>query len=175
MIDLQLLTSDPSHITRHLRRAAQSGPRKLVLGFCPWSGHFAFLSPSTVLSHSSQPHLAQNLTHSLCGTLPSSISIFQTKNRINRKDESSNVCTKPRTRTRVGEGRAYRPKMLIPYSTNLVIILVMMQASKKIPFEDENVLMGVRGLYILSNVIIFGVYMYVKMQIDKKRGKDDPK
>lgn len=47
----------------------------------------------------------------------------------------------------------------------------MMQASKKIPFEDENVLMGVRGLYILSNVIIFGVYMYVKMQIDKKRGE----
>lgn len=46
----------------------------------------------------------------------------------------------------------------------------MMQASKKIPFDDPNVLMGVRGLYILSNVIIFGVYMYVKMQIDKKRG-----
>lgn len=58
-----------------------------------------------------------------------------------------------------------------PQITNLVIILVMMQASKKIPFEDENVLWGVRGLYILSNVIIFGVYMYVKMQIDKKRGK----
>ena len=56
------------------------------------------------------------------------------------------------------------------YSTNLVIILVMMQASKKIPFEDENVLWGVRGLYVLSNIIIFGVYMYVKMQIDKKRG-----
>jgi hypothetical protein len=56
------------------------------------------------------------------------------------------------------------------HSTNLVIILVMMQAAKKIPFEDPNVLMGVRGLYILSNVIIFGVYMYTKMQIDKKRG-----
>ncbi|CZT21731.1 probable PHO88 (involved in phosphate transport) [Ramularia collo-cygni] len=56
-----------------------------------------------------------------------------------------------------------------PQITNLVIILVMMQASKKIPFEDDNVLMGVRGLYILSNLIIFGVYMYVKMQIDKKR------
>lgn len=47
----------------------------------------------------------------------------------------------------------------------------MMQASKKIPFDDPNVLMGVRGLYVLSNVIIFGIYMYVKMQIDKKRGK----
>jgi Ca2+/Na+ antiporter len=46
----------------------------------------------------------------------------------------------------------------------------MMQAAKKIPFEDPNVLNGVRALYILSNVIIFGVYMYTKMQIDKKRG-----
>jgi NADH:ubiquinone oxidoreductase subunit F (NADH-binding) len=45
-----------------------------------------------------------------------------------------------------------------------------MQAAKKIPFEDPNVLNGVRALYILSNVIIFGVYMYTKMQIDKKRG-----
>ncbi|KAF1823189.1 inorganic phosphate transport PHO88 [Dissoconium aciculare CBS 342.82] len=56
-----------------------------------------------------------------------------------------------------------------PQITNLVIILVMMQAAKKIPFEDPNVLNGVRALYILSNVIIFGVYMYTKMQIDKKR------
>lgn len=46
----------------------------------------------------------------------------------------------------------------------------MMQASKKIPFEDPQVLMGVRGLYIVSNIIIFAVYMYTKMQIDKKKG-----
>ncbi|KAL9530585.1 SRP-independent targeting protein [Sphaerulina musiva] len=56
-----------------------------------------------------------------------------------------------------------------PQITNLVIILVMMQASKKIPFEDPQVLMGVRGLYIVSNIIIFAVYMYTKMQIDKKK------
>lgn len=47
----------------------------------------------------------------------------------------------------------------------------MMQASKKVPFEDPNVLNGVRALYIVSNLIIFAVYMYVKVQIDKKKGK----
>lgn len=56
------------------------------------------------------------------------------------------------------------------HSTNLIIILVMMQVSKKIPFEDENVLMGVRALYVVSNLLIAGVYFYTKMQIDKKRG-----
>jgi len=56
-----------------------------------------------------------------------------------------------------------------PQVTNILIILFMMQASKKIPFENEMVLNGVRGLYILSNVIIVGVYLYCKMQIDKKK------
>lgn len=46
----------------------------------------------------------------------------------------------------------------------------MMQLSKKIPFEDPNVLNGIRAFYILSNLIIFGIYYYVKMQIDKKKG-----
>jgi hypothetical protein len=46
----------------------------------------------------------------------------------------------------------------------------MMQASKKIPFEDPNVLMGVRVLYIVSNLVIVAVNLYVKMQIDKKKG-----
>ena len=56
------------------------------------------------------------------------------------------------------------------YSTNLIIILVMMQASKKIPFEDPMTLNLVRTLYVVSNLIIAGVYLYTKMQIDKKRG-----
>ena len=47
----------------------------------------------------------------------------------------------------------------------------MMQASKKIPFEEEWCLQLVRGLYIVSNVLIAGLYIYVKMQIDKKKGK----
>lgn len=50
----------------------------------------------------------------------------------------------------------------------------MMQASKKVPFEDPNVLNGVRALYIVSNLIIAGVYFYVQMQINKKRGTYNP-
>ena len=53
------------------------------------------------------------------------------------------------------------------HSTNLIIVLVMMQAAKKVPFDDPMVLNGVRALYVLSNVIIVGVYLYTKMQIDK--------
>ena len=46
----------------------------------------------------------------------------------------------------------------------------MMQASKKVPFEDPNVLNGVRGLYIVSNLIMVAIYVYVGMQIDKQKG-----
>ncbi|KAK3652261.1 phosphate transporter (Pho88) [Elasticomyces elasticus] len=59
--------------------------------------------------------------------------------------------------------------MVNPQITNLVIILGMMQVSKKIPFDDPNVLNGVRALYVVSNLIIIGIYLYTKMQIDKKR------
>jgi hypothetical protein len=45
-----------------------------------------------------------------------------------------------------------------------------MQISKKIPFDDPNVLMGVRILYVVSNIIIAGVYFYVQQQINKKNG-----
>ena len=46
-----------------------------------------------------------------------------------------------------------------------------MQVSKKIPFDDPQVLMGVRGLYILSNLIIVGIYLYLQTKINKKKGK----
>jgi len=46
----------------------------------------------------------------------------------------------------------------------------MMQVSKKIPFDDPNVLNGVRALYVVSNLVIVAIYLYTKMQIDKKRG-----
>ncbi|KAL1599922.1 phosphate transporter (Pho88) [Paraconiothyrium brasiliense] len=57
---------------------------------------------------------------------------------------------------------------LNPQVTNLLIILAFMQISKKVPFDDPNVLNGVRALYILSNVIIAGIYLYVQAQIKKK-------
>lgn len=46
----------------------------------------------------------------------------------------------------------------------------MMQASKKVPFEDPNVLNGVRALYIVSNLIIAGVYLYIQNKINSKKG-----
>lgn len=46
----------------------------------------------------------------------------------------------------------------------------MMQLAKKIPFEDPDVLLMVRGLYILSNVLILGLYLYTQAQISKKKG-----
>lgn len=52
--------------------------------------------------------------------------------------------------------------------TNLGIMLFMMQVSKKINFEDPQTLLYVRGLYLLSNAIIVGLYLYAKMQVNKK-------
>lgn len=51
----------------------------------------------------------------------------------------------------------------------------MMQASKKIPFDDPRVLLGVRILYVVSNLIIAAIYFYVGMQVDKKKGTVHPK
>ena len=47
----------------------------------------------------------------------------------------------------------------------------MMQVSKKIPFEDPQVLMGVRVLYVVSNLIIAGIYLYMQMKINAKKGE----
>lgn len=46
----------------------------------------------------------------------------------------------------------------------------MMQVSKKIPFEDPQVLMAVRVLYVVSNVLIIGMYLYAQQKINKKKG-----
>jgi len=58
---------------------------------------------------------------------------------------------------------------LSPQIVNLVIILGMMQVAKKIPFEDPNVLNIVRGVYVASNVLILGIYLYIQSLIDKKK------
>lgn len=46
----------------------------------------------------------------------------------------------------------------------------MMQLAKKIPFDDPDVLLMVRGLYVLSNVLILGLYLYTQAQVNKKKG-----
>ena len=47
----------------------------------------------------------------------------------------------------------------------------MMQISKKIPFDDPQTLLGVRVLYIVSNVIIAGIYFYLQYKINQKKGQ----
>lgn len=59
------------------------------------------------------------------------------------------------------------------HSVNVVIILGMMQVSKKVPFDDPMVLNAVRGMYILSNLIIVAVYYFIKTKIDSKKGSSD--
>lgn len=56
-------------------------------------------------------------------------------------------------------------------STNLVIMLGMMQVSKRIPFDDPSVLMTVRAVYLGSNVLIALFYLYIQSQINKKKGE----
>ncbi|ODA78082.1 hypothetical protein RJ55_06685 [Drechmeria coniospora] len=58
---------------------------------------------------------------------------------------------------------------LSPQITNLVIILGMMQVSKRIPFDDPSVLMGVRSLYLASNLVIALIYLYIQAKINKKK------
>lgn len=50
----------------------------------------------------------------------------------------------------------------------------MIQVAKKVPFDDPNVLNAVRALYAISNLIILGIYYYIKLQIDKKKGEPTP-
>jgi Phosphate transport (Pho88) len=55
-------------------------------------------------------------------------------------------------------------------STNLVIILGVMQLAKKIPFENPMILNACRAAYIISNLIILGISLYIKAVVDKKKG-----
>lgn len=58
--------------------------------------------------------------------------------------------------------------MVNPAISNLVLMLGLNQLAKKIPFEDENVVNIARGVYLLSNIIIFGLYLYTRSIIIKK-------
>ncbi|EFX06503.1 phosphate transporter [Grosmannia clavigera kw1407] len=58
---------------------------------------------------------------------------------------------------------------LSPQVTNLVIILGMMQVSKRIPFDDPDVLNIVRIGYVASNLIILAISLYIGSLIDKKK------
>lgn len=58
--------------------------------------------------------------------------------------------------------------MVNPAISNLGIMLVMMQVSKRIDFEDPTVLLAVRIGYVASNLLIFGLYFYTRYLINKK-------
>jgi hypothetical protein len=45
-----------------------------------------------------------------------------------------------------------------------------MQVAKRVPFDDPNVLNAVRGIYLLSNLIIAGIYYAIHLKINKKKG-----
>jgi hypothetical protein len=51
-----------------------------------------------------------------------------------------------------------------------VVILGMMQVSKRIPFEDPTWLNGIRGMYVFSNILIVALYLYVAKKISSKAG-----
>jgi len=59
---------------------------------------------------------------------------------------------------------------LTQHSTNLVIILGMMQVSKKIPMEDPDTMNLIRLGYLVSNAIIISIYAYTHFLINKKKG-----
>lgn len=45
-----------------------------------------------------------------------------------------------------------------------------MQAGKKVPLDNPDVLNIVRAVYVFSNIIIASVYLYCQMQVNKKKG-----
>ena len=53
---------------------------------------------------------------------------------------------------------------------NLAIILGAMQLGKRIDWEDKDVLLKVRLVYLLSNIIVFALYAYIYTRILKKNG-----
>lgn len=61
--------------------------------------------------------------------------------------------------------------MVNPAISNLVIMLVMMQVSKRVPFDDPTVLLAVRVGYVAAQLLVLGLYLYTRTVVTKKNGK----
>lgn len=55
-----------------------------------------------------------------------------------------------------------------PAVSNLGLMLIMMQLSRRIDLENPDILLYVRAGYIACQLIVFGVCMYVKYKINQK-------
>ncbi|KAH3667258.1 hypothetical protein OGAPHI_002907 [Ogataea philodendri] len=55
-----------------------------------------------------------------------------------------------------------------PAVSNLVLMLGMMQVSRKLDFEDPTILLYVRILYVSCTLLTLGVYLYTRWLIIKK-------
>lgn len=55
-----------------------------------------------------------------------------------------------------------------PAVTNIAIMLVMMQVTKRLDMEDPTILFYVRAIYISFQAVTFGVYFLTKFMISKK-------
>lgn len=55
-----------------------------------------------------------------------------------------------------------------PAVSNLGLMLIMMQVSRRLDLEDPTILLYVRIGYAACQLIVFGVCLYVKYQINKK-------
>ena len=53
---------------------------------------------------------------------------------------------------------------------NIAIILGAMQLSKRIDWEDKQILTSIRLVYLASNIVVFAILAYVYTQIQKKAG-----
>lgn len=49
-------------------------------------------------------------------------------------------------------------------------MLGMIQVSRKVPFDNPDVLMGCRVGYLVSNVLIAAIYVYIQAKINSKKG-----
>lgn len=58
--------------------------------------------------------------------------------------------------------------MVSPAISNLVVMLVMMQVSRRLDLEDPTILFYVRAAYAACQIIAFSIYLLVKFKINKK-------